>query len=412
MSEHAAYGVHLYGKRIGSLYCHDNTSSFFFDTEYLEGESRDVLGLGFEQDLAARFTSNVRLPVWFSNLLPEGILRDWVAEERGVSRTREPELLVQVGGDLPGAVEVGLSDSLADMPLTRSVQSASPSEGDGIGWKFSLAGVQLKFSMLKETDRFTCPASGAGGDWIVKLPDKMYRGVPLNEFAMMHLASRIGIDVPEIKLVHRDEVAGLPESVWPKSEDFAFAVRRFDRGESREKIHIEDLAQVRAFYPENKYRGNFETVANLFFRGFDTPALIEFTKRLTLNIIIGNGDAHLKNWSLIYRDRRKPTISPAYDIVSTGLYVPQGDKHNLGLTFGGSRRFEDMRLTTFGKLARRLNAEVDLADIAEDTVSKTVAEWSNVAHLLESVPDIRAEVEKSLEQRSRTLRRGINALPG
>lgn len=409
MSDPVTYGVHLYGKRIGSLYCRDNTSSFVFDPEYLEDESRDVLGLGFEQDLGARFTSNVRLPVWFSNLLPEGVLRDWVAEERGVSQTREPELLAQVGGDLPGAVEVRPSDFLADIPLTRSVHAASPVQGDEIGWKFSLAGVGLKFSMLKETDRFTCPASGAGGDWIVKLPDKIYRGVPLNEYAMMHLAGRVGIDVPEIKLVHRDQVTGLPESVWPKSEHFAFAVRRFDRGESREKIHIEDLAQVRGFYPEDKYRGNLETVANLFFRGVDTRALIQFTRRLTLNILIGNGDAHLKNWSLIYRDRRKPTISPAYDIVSTGLYVPRGDKHDLGLTFGGSRRFEDMRLTTFGKLARRLNADVDLADIADDTVSKAIAEWPGTAALLEVAPDVRTEAENSLEQRSRTLRRGTAA---
>jgi serine/threonine-protein kinase HipA len=286
------------------------------------------------------------------------------------------------------------------------VHAAPPSESDQIGWKFSLAGVGLKFSMLKETDRFTCPASGAGGDWIVKLPDKIYSGVPLNEYAMMHLANRIGIDVPEIKLVHRDEVDGLPDGVWSEHEQFAYAVRRFDRGNSREKIHIEDLAQVRGFYPEGKYLGNFETVASLLFRGFDTHALVEFTRRLTLNVLIGNGDAHLKNWSLIYRDRRRPTISPAYDIVATGLYAPRGEKHNLGLKFGGSRRFEDMRLATFDKLARRLNADVNLAEIANETVLRVIAEWPESADLLRSAPDVQAEVESSIELRSKTLRRG------
>ena len=84
--------------------------------------------------------------------------------------------------------------------------------------------MQLKFSMITDRDRLTLPAFGEGGDWIVKLPDQLYAEVPRNEFAMMSLAAAAGIDVPEIRLVHRDEIQGLPSNVWPGTEKWAFAM--------------------------------------------------------------------------------------------------------------------------------------------------------------------------------------------
>jgi serine/threonine-protein kinase HipA len=65
-----------------------------------------VLGLLFEQDPLRTHAAALRLPPWFSNLLPEGLLREWIAADRGVSADREMELLAQVGHDLPGAVRV------------------------------------------------------------------------------------------------------------------------------------------------------------------------------------------------------------------------------------------------------------------------------------------------------------------
>jgi serine/threonine-protein kinase HipA len=151
--------------------------------------------------------------------------------------------------------------------------------------------------MLAKGDRLTMPAFGAGGDWIVKLPDQAYPDVPRNEFAMMSLAGAVGINVPEVRLVHRDEIDGLPSGVWSSPEEWAYAVRRFDRTEDRERIHIEDLAQVRNVYPDAKYQGNYETVAGLVYRGNDADSLREFARRLVFTVLISNGDAHLKNWS-------------------------------------------------------------------------------------------------------------------
>ncbi|MGB6165775.1 MAG: HipA domain-containing protein [Pseudonocardiaceae bacterium] len=217
-----------------------------------------------------------------------------------------------------------------------------------------MAGVALKFSMLAKGDRLTLPACGVGGDWIVKLPDQTYPDVPRNEFTMMSRAASAGIAVPPVRLVHRDELDGLPPDVWPSREEWAYAIRRFDRDAHRDSVHIEDLTQVRNVYPEDKYLGNYETVAALAHRGHDLDSLREFARRLVFTILIANGDAHLKNWSLIYTDPRVPSLAPAYDMVSTAYYL--GEREMLGLKFGGSRRFERVDVTTFERLQGRLRA--------------------------------------------------------
>ena len=255
----------------------------------------------------------------------------------------------------------------------------------------------------------TMPAHGEGGDWIVKTPDAGFRDVPLNEFAMMRLAGAVGIDVPEIMLVPRDHVdSRLPASVWPENEEFAYAIRRFDRDEYRGRIHIEDLAQVRDVYPEQKYKGNFETVASLIYRGRDTESLLEFTRRLAFSVLIGNGDYHLKNWSLIYRDSRVPSLAPAYDLMSTAYYFIGERVEDLGLKFGGSKDFHRVTLTTFRRLQERLGVRgVDLAGCATDTVERTLAEWPHHAHLLDRAPRLQEAVGQSISMRSKTIMRRL-----
>jgi len=256
------------------------------------------------------------------------------------------ELLAQVGADLPGAVRI-LDEGGTPGPLTgtgiKIDANAVDLKADPGTWRFSLAGVGLKFSMLKTGDRLTLPAYGQGGDWIVKLPDPYHQDVPRNEHAMMELASHAGIEVPEHALVPRNTLANLPGNAWQGQEEFAYAVRRFDRGQGRTLIHIEDFAQVKNVYPyyDGKYEGNFETVANYIYRSRDLNALREFARRLTFNILIHNSDAHLKNWSLIYKDQRIPTLSPAYDLVSTGFYGIGSESDDLGLKFGGKDRQAD-----------------------------------------------------------------------
>lgn len=402
------YGVWLGQRRVGFLHQRGDYTWFRFDEAYLSDRNRPVLGLLFEQNLHARHASALRLPPWFSNLLPEGRLREWVAEGRGVSADREMELLAQVGGDLPGAVRVLTEDAAPEDPLVNFEEiTKSASHGEVVqptGWRFSLAGVRMKFSLLRAGDRLTAPASGHGGDWIVKLPDAEYRDVPKNEYAMMRLASIAGMDVPEVVLVHRDEIDGVPPSAWKSPEEWAYAVRRFDRVAGGGRVHIEDLAQVRNVYSDRKYDGNFETVASLIYRRRDIRSLQEFTRRLAFNILISNGDAHLKNWSLIYRDQRVPEISPAYDLVSTAPYRDPSDPEDLGLKFGGTRIFDRVTVASFVRLEQRLNAhDAHLADHVIDLVEKVGASWPEIEGLFAANQELRSKIGMEIEKRSRSL---------
>jgi serine/threonine-protein kinase HipA len=400
------FSVWIGNRRAGMLHQRGDYTWFAIADDYAADPSRPVLGLLFEQDLSARHASSMRLPRWFSNLLPEGVLRQWIADERGVPASREMELLAQVGHDLPGAVRVlaegeAPSDEGWD-PASYVLDGAlSPIVPE---WRFSLAGVGLKFSMLTTDDRLTIPAYGELGDTIVKCPDRVYPEVPLNEYTMMSLAKAVGIDVPDVRLVHRDELTSLPSIVWPEAEEWAYAIKRFDRGEGRRPIHIEDFAQVRDFYPEGKYNGNYETLASLIYRDQDTRALQEFARRLAFTVLIGNGDSHLKNWSLIYRNPQIPTLSPAYDLVATSGYRVDSRPENLALKLGGSRRFELVSLVSFKILQRKLGAvDAELPDIVTQLIKDVVAEWPRFEENLSAVPTIRRAVADSIKKRSISL---------
>ena len=194
------FAVSLGSLRAGTLFQKGDWTSFELNEEYLADRRHPILGLRFEERLTKPYSSSMRLPPWFSNLLPESPMREWIASGRGVSVDREMEILAQVGSDLPGAVTVLEEDATA-ADATRAVDdgSARPSPA----WDFSLAGVALKFSMLQRGDRLTLSTRTEGGHWILKTPDPKFRNVPLNEYAMMRLASLCGIDTPKVRLVSK-----------------------------------------------------------------------------------------------------------------------------------------------------------------------------------------------------------------
>lgn len=378
----ASHAVFLHDRRIGSILQRGDVARFIFTEGYWDDPDRDVLGLWFEDDPRRSPSAALRLPPWFSNLLPEGPLREWIARDQGVAADRELQLLLRIGTDLPGAVQIVPAEASEtfDPGLLEDLEAMKVGRAQRTQWKFSLAGVGLKFSLLKQNERLTMPASGALGDWIVKLPDARYRDVPANEYATMSLARAVGIEIPEIDLVHRDELTALPDEVWPGVEEYAFAVARFDRGPDGQRIHIEDLAQVRGFYDTAKYTGSFDTVGALLYRNRDRPALREFIRRLTFNLLVGNGDAHLKNWSLIYLDRRIPTLSPAYDLVSTGPYASPDAPDDFGLKLGGTKVVERVGREAFRQLQRRLRVDAaDVLDVVDGTVTRFEAAWRDGA---------------------------------
>lgn len=407
MSSEARFGVWLHQRRVGTLNHRENHTWLTLEEEYVADPERHVLGLIFEDNLNGRHSGVMQLPVWFSNLLPEGRLRALIANDSGSSSAHEMQLLAHVGHDLPGAVRVLVEDEEPEPRDFEPQPSREPVAIEDQPWRFSLAGVAVKFSMVRRSDKLRLPASGMGGDWIVKFPDPTYEDVPKNEYAMMRLASLSGMNVPAHILVHRDEIGDVPESVWRSGESVAYAVKRFDRGPHGSMVHMEDLAQVRNFPARHKYAGTYESVAGYVYRGFDSESLLELVRRLTFNVLISNGDAHLKNWSLLYVNPRRPSLSPVYDLVSTAMYASrETGPERMALKLNRTRKFEAIRISDFRRLGSRVGADGDmLADAAADTVARVNDAWPAVRELLEDAPSIAGAVDGSIKARTSTLLR-------
>lgn len=320
---------------------------------YKRAYPRPVLGQLFLDDPEAVQRSRARVPPWFSNLLPEGPLRDWVARAARVDPSREFFLLHHLGEDLPGAIRiVAENDPVIDEEVS---EGGAVERGEDAPWHFSLAGVQLKFSARRGERGLTIPVGGQGGDWIVKLPDSRFSGVPENEHATMRWAAASGIEVPELELMPVESISGIPAAVGTFSGSRALAIRRFDRPAPGRRVHMEDFAQILGLYPEQKYdKYNYETLARVTLALTGEAGLDRFVRRLLFVIASGNGDAHHKNWSLIYPDGVHPELSPAYDLVSTIQYLPDD---RLGLNLAKGKRWEEIGLDAFRRMARKIGVE-------------------------------------------------------
>lgn len=349
---------------------------FTFDRTYVEaGSDRPTLSLSFKAAdgglVEQTRPTRVRLPPFFSNLLPEAHLREYLAARGGIHPDREFFLIWLLGADLPGAIEIRALDGAAPPTEDEAPSAAHPEEQP---FRFSLAGVQLKFSALMETPKgLTLPVGGVGGDWIVKLPSPRFEAVPENEYAMMTLAKAVGIDVPDVQLVATKDIGRLPQDL-PEAFGQSLAVRRFDRPRAGERLHTEDFAQVFGVYPEDKYRRASDgSIARVLWLEAGEEAVTEYTRRLVFNVLIGNADAHLKNWSLIYPDGRTPKLAPAYDLVGTVPYI-SGDR--LALSLGETKEFADVDLDRFRRFAEKAGLPVRLVvKTARETAARVRDLW-------------------------------------
>jgi serine/threonine-protein kinase HipA len=347
------------------------------EDQYIANTARPTLSLSFKDSLDNLITDHkpvqTRLMPFFSNLLPEGHLRRYLAEHAGVNPRREFFLLWALGKDLPGALTIRPLDG-ASWPPDASDSSAVQRRDRENALRFSLAGVQLKFSAVEESRHgLTIPAKGVGGSWIVKLPAREFEGVAENEYSMMTLARLIGIDVPAVKLVDVGTIHNLPIDIQTIKGN-AFAIERFDRVKNGGSVHLEDFAQVFGVYPEDKYRkASYMNIASVIATEGGDQDIAEFIRRLTFNVLIGNADMHLKNWSMIYPDRRGAVLAPAYDFVSTVAYL---DDNSAALTFSRTKRFDQFTEDEISHLANRARLPQKLAiDTARETVSLFHEHW-------------------------------------
>ncbi len=388
--------VRLGDMLVGKLTLVTGDRSFFaFEESYLNEPNRPVLSQSFftrSGDLIPESrTVQTKLPPFFSNLLPEGHLRDYLAARGEIKPAREFKLIELLGEDLSGAVVINPLDALVDMKESdgeRAAQASTP-------YRFSLAGVQLKFSALAEsTGGLTIPASGVGGDWIIKLPAQNFASVPENEWSMLELAREIGIDVPETRLIDLGDVVGLPD-LGAISGNQALAIKRFDRGEEGARIHIEDFAQVYGLFPDAKYsKVSYANIANMVWTLTGEAGLVDFIRRLVFNIMIGNGDMHLKNWSFIYPDGRTPQLTPAYDFVSTVPYIPND---GLALSLSRTKDMSGVSLVHFETLVKKAQVpEYLVLNAVKQTVEATYDAWRKSQPIYPLSSDIIIRIEKHM----------------
>lgn len=191
----------------------------------------------------------------------------------------------------------------------------------------AVTGVQPKLSLELLNDKGVkrLTVVGLWGNYILKPQSENFEQLPENEDLTMHLADIAGIKtVPHSLIRMRDG-------------SLAYITKRIDRVKKR-KIHLEDMCQLTGHLTEHKYRGSYEQVGKAISTFSKDPGLdlTKYAEILLFSFIVGNADMHLKNFSIIHKDKPGPVLSPAYDLLSTVIVNPS-DKEETALTLNGKK---------------------------------------------------------------------------
>ena len=196
----------------------------------------------------------------------------------------------------------------------------------------TVTGVQPKLSLeikKKSKDHLKTPRLtivGLWGAFILKPPAKQFPYLPENEDLTMHLAGLAGIPVAKHSLIRL------------KSGELSYITRRFDRVK-KEKLAMEDMCQLTETLTEDKYRSSMERVGKHILKYSSRPGLdvITFFDLSLFCFLTGNADMHLKNFALITTKENETILSPAYDLLSTKVAIPE-DKEEMALTINARKR--------------------------------------------------------------------------
>ena len=400
MSSVRSLRIKLAGTDVGSLFGLDDGRVYFrFDESYANNPDRPILSLAFmageevltraqllDPSLASLIGAGQgKLPVFFRNLLPEGVLRKHLISLSGLLIDDELGLLAFCGEDLPGDV-VAVAEQLSDSQLGRlitqdrdsyelsSYQLPTPRA-------VSLPGVQPKVSLMLESNgRYVMRSKDdIGRHFIAKLPASEYPNMPEIEKLAMDLAEAAGVTVCHTELHPLSAIAdNLPYALRTDARNFLL-VSRFDRDVKTptKRLHMEDFAQVMERNPDEKYQGNYDDIGYLLtqFSSAGQDDILELLRRIKVNELLGNTDAHLKNFSLLYDSSAKnPRLSPAYDIVAYAAYI---ENYGHGLKFTEQQTTSQiLSPAVVRKLANSWHIpETRLADTVATAVDNAMRRW-------------------------------------
>ncbi|MCR6479182.1 type II toxin-antitoxin system HipA family toxin [Variovorax sp. ZS18.2.2] len=410
------------GRRaIGYLSQYGDILRVSFDEAYIADAGRPTLSLAYRGAdeastrailASARDTrvsrSDGHWPSYFQNLLPEGHNRERLAQQRGCAADDEFELLAAAGHDLMGALEVepvptaeGIPDTVRHWHTALGLDVLEPGFVEmPVEDAAAIPGVVTKFSAVQDGRRYVVRRHGAAGSFILKLPSTRHPDLVDNEFTGYRLCGALGLDCAEASVIGRAD-ADLPEQV--RFEQI-LAVRRFDRTQEGGRIHMEEFAQVLQYEPRQKYgRGlavDWPAMLRVLDRLSPNPVadVRECVRRIVAFILLGNSDAHLKNWALRYPDGVTPVLAPLYDPVCVAAFfedVPAGDYGVNRAIDAKLRAFDWPALDALLRSAGLLRP-ARLMAIARDTVRQAQAEWPALLARDGTPPSVRRCVEARL----------------
>lgn len=346
--------VYLCNRLAGNLMrAGDGSLGFQYDDSYLKSPHAAALSNTLplsdapygERDIAA----------FFSNLLPDESVRVRTAEILHLTPEDTFGLLRILGGDCAGAIsfyEPGRSPIAQNQPSYRELTDTEASSllkdlahrPLGINEEFrgiSGAGAQDKLIACVRDGHILLPLHGTPSTHILKPGIDRFPESVFNEWFCMRLASACGFETAAADIM---TIGG----------DSYYVTTRYDRtttGGRTERLHQEDFCQLLRCRPEIKYQdqgGPSLTDCVELIRSLRLPAsdLLSFVDRAIFNFLVGNGDAHGKNFSILYRNGI-PRLAPVYDVLCTTVYPPIAKK--MAMKFDGKFEF---RWITAGKIIR------------------------------------------------------------
>jgi len=217
-----------------------------------------------------------------------------------------------------------LSPKLSDLKILALSAEELRREAIARAPKMSLQGVQPKLSAILNVKQNQFDIVNQQGRFILKPQSLDFPELPENEAISMTLAKTMGLEVP---------LHGL---LYAKDRSLTYFIKRFDR-QAHTKFPQEDFAQLSNKNRETKYRSSMEKVAKILaLCTFPNIEAIKLFKLVIFNFLIGNEDAHLKNFSLITKNN-KIILSPTYDLLNTTIAMPGKVKEELALTLNGKK---------------------------------------------------------------------------
>jgi serine/threonine-protein kinase HipA len=363
----SALDVYLHDEKVGFLERVDGASlRFTYDPGWLATAETPV---SLSLPLREEPYEDPECRPFFKGLLPEGEFLRSIARTFHISAENPFTVLQEIGGECAGAVslvapggdplftsapdpqwlsEGQLESLLAELPSRPLL--AGPEDDEGV--RLSLAGTRDKLPVLLRDDRVGITRGRPPSTHIVKVPPSGLEGFVANEAYCMALAREAGLTVAAAKPMR---AGGLE----------ALSVERYDRvreGSEVRRIHQEDFCQASGCPPEMKYEAEggpgVADCARLIREYGAAPGstVLRFLDALLFNFLIGNADAHSKNYSLLLEGARTPQLAPLYDLLSTRAYGRRFGR-KMGMKYGGEYRPERLR----GRHLDRLGDDLGMA---------------------------------------------------